>query len=178
LTLWLPYQIYVALGMPLANRTWERPNWETAVWGFFIILFSMLLHEGLHGLALWLGGHRPRLSFQEGFLLATIPPGDFLTRREYLWMTLTPLFTISIGGGVSLLWLPHAIGKWALAALLLNTAASIGDLLVAQRVYRLPPTALFADNQGIKVYRPVNEVAETAELRRIAEHKILNPVNK
>jgi hypothetical protein len=156
LILWLPYQFYVALGAPLAL---PDPGWPQAVvWGIglLIIVGSAFAHELLHALALRLLGYHPRLSFSGGFLFASIRPGEFLTRRHYLIMILTPLLVLTIGGGLLLLFLPPPVGQAVLIALLLNGAASIGDLMVALRARRQPSDALFAsDDAGIKVYMPI-----------------------
>lgn len=152
LLLWLPYQFYAVLGAPLALPETGWSSLVTAIVGVGIILASIFLHEGLHGLALWLLGYHPRLTYKRGFLLATV--SGFITRRNYLIMILTPIITMSVGGALLLLWLPISIGQWLLIALLLNAAASVGDLAVARRVRRLPEAALFADSNGIKVFIP------------------------
>ncbi len=155
LLLWLPYQLYIALGAPLAA---PDPGWAQPVaWGvgLAIIIGSAAGHELLHALALKLLGYHPRLSFAGGFLFAAIRPGEFLTRRHYLIMVLTPVLALTFGGGALLPFLPPPVGQAVLIALLLNGAASIGDLLVADRARRQPAGALFAsDETGIKVYMP------------------------
>src|SRR5690606_19819366 len=152
LLLWLPYQFYIALGAPLALPETGWSTLVTTIVGIGIIAASVFLHEGLHGLALRLLGYRPRLIYARGFLLATV--SGFITRRDYLIMILTPITTMSLGGALLLLWLPVSLGQWLLIALLLNAAASIGDLAVATRVRRFPAEALFADMNGIKVFIP------------------------
>ena len=150
--LWLPYQFYIVLGAPLAL---PEPGWSsllTSFVGIGMVVASVFLHEVLHGLALRLLGYRPRLIYARGFLLATV--SGFITRRDYLIMILTPITTISIVGAVLLLWLPVSLGQWLLVALLLNAAASIGDLAVASRVRRFSAATLFADMDGIKVFVP------------------------
>ena len=97
---------------------------------------------------------RPPPYFKIGVLFAGLRPGDFLPRIHYLVMTLTPLVAMSIGGCAVLLVLPPAYGRLLLIALLLNTAASLGDLFVAVGVYRSPKTAVFTDNNGIQVFVP------------------------
>jgi hypothetical protein len=154
LLLWLPYQLYAALGTPLA--LFPDPGWSGVIpWlaGGVIVLASMLLHEGLHALALRLLGFHPRLAYESGFLFAAVRPGEYLTRRAYTIMVLTPLLSMTVGGGALLLWLPASVGQLVLVALLLNGAASIGDLMVALRVRQQPHDALFAsDAGGIRVY--------------------------
>jgi hypothetical protein len=154
LVLWLPYQFYAALGTPLAlfdDPAW--PQWGFWITGLIVVGFSLLVHEGLHGAALLLQGHQPKFGYESGYPYAAIQPGEFLTRRQYLAMALTPLTLMTVVGSLALLVLPVSIGQIVLIALLLNTAASIGDLAVADRVRRWPASALFAaDEKAIKVF--------------------------
>ena len=155
LLLWLPYQLYAYSGTPLAYLPdWTLPLGWRILLGGIIIFGSMLLHEWLHGLALRLCGYKPRYAFHKFYLLATIQKGSYLTRRHYLTMTMTPLLVMTIVGGGSLLVLPPAIGQLLLIALLLNAAASVGDLMVVSRVYKAPTDALFSDDNGIQVFVP------------------------
>ncbi|MFN8376643.1 MAG: metalloprotease family protein [Anaerolineae bacterium] len=116
----------------------------------------MLLHEALHAAALRLLGYRAHLNYTRGYFYATVESGQFLTRRDYALMSLTPLTVMTLSGGLVLLLLPPTPGQILLLVLLLNAAASVGDLLVARRAFRYPADALFTDEHGIKVYlRPL-----------------------
>ncbi len=153
LILWLPYQFYIAIGAPL--KLFPDPGWlPITYWvlGVAIIVGSIELHEGLHALALIVLGYRANLRYASGYFFATTD--GFLTRRHYLIMVLTPLTVMTLGGIVVLALLPVAIGQIVLIALLLNAAASVGDLVVADRAWRQPIDALFADRKGIKVFLP------------------------
>jgi len=152
--LWLPYQFYAALGAPLA--LFDAPDWPQ--WGYWLaglalVGASLFVHEGLHGLALVLQGHRPRFGYESGYPYAAVQHGEYLTRRQYLIMALTPLTVMTVAGGLLLPFLPPAFGQMQLIVLLLNTAACLGDLAVADRVRRWPADTLFAaDDEGIKVF--------------------------
>ncbi|GEM_PF-1273276 len=156
--LWLPYQLYAALGAPLALL--PDPAWTDGgrlIVGGLIIGASILLHELLHALALIALGYRPILSYRGGFLYASIRPGARLTRRAYLIMVRTPLIAMTLVGAALLIILPIAIAQIILIALLLNGAASVGDLWVARRAAAQAPDAVFgidADAQRIAVYLP------------------------
>ena len=145
LFLWLPYQFYRALGTPYALLPeWTLPlPWSIGL-GIAIILLSMVVHEWLHGLALGRLGYQPRYAFNKFYLLATIEKGTYLSRPRYLIMTLTPIIVMTSLGGLSLIVIPPALGQSVLIALLLNAAASLGDMMVAMRVYQTHPAALFA----------------------------------
>ena len=69
-------------------------------------------------------------------------------------MTLTPLIVMTLTGSLLLPFLPPVLGQIVLIAMLLNMAASLGDLMVALRVYKTPREAKFADDRGIQVYLP------------------------
>jgi putative zincin peptidase len=155
LVLWLPYQFYAALGTPLAvvaSPGW--PQWGYWLFGIIAVIFSMALHECLHGLALAVLGYRPRLGFSGGYFFATVRPGQFLTRNRYLTMVLTPIIAMTLGGGALLLFLPASLGQIIVIVLLLNAAASVGDLAVADRTRRWPSNARFAEAGGIKIFLP------------------------
>ena len=156
LLLWMPYQLYLALGSPLAlypDHQLTRPV-SLAV-GILIFIASMFLHEWLHGIALHLLGHKPVYYFKFSMFFAGLQKGDHLSRHQYLVMTLTPLVTMSVVGFGILLLLPPAYGRLLLIALLLNTAASLGDLFVAVAVLRAPKTAVFTDDNGIYIFLPI-----------------------
>lgn len=163
LLLWLPYQLYSFSGTPFALwPTWTLPLGWKIVWGALIFVGSMLLHEWLHGLALRLFGHKPRYAFHKLYLVASTQKGSYLTRREYLFMTLAPVSLMTLIGGGALFILPPAISQLLLIALLLNTAASIGDIMVAWRVYNAPPEALFSDDHGIQLFVPASQTQADA----------------
>jgi hypothetical protein len=154
LLLWLPYQFYLALGAPLA--VWGDPAWSAPGYALAALVIgagSLLLHEGLHGVGLLLRGHGVRFGWQAGYLYATSAPDRYLSRADYLLMTLLPLTSMTTGGALLLPLLPPALGQIVLAALLLNAAASIGDLAVARRVWRCPADTHFADRDGIRLFR-------------------------
>jgi hypothetical protein len=153
LLLWLPYQFYLALGTPLALFPEPSvPDWLKWLIGAAMIVGSMLLHEVLHALALRTLGYRAHLNYATGYFYATIEQGQFLTRGHYVVMSLTPLTVMTLGGAVLLLILPPTWGQILLIVLLLNAAASVGDLAVASRARRYPADTLFTDEKGIKVY--------------------------
>lgn len=156
LLIWLPYEFYIVQGTPLAvlpNETW--PPILSLVATVAMVYLSIVLHELLHGLALKAMGFEPRFLFEGGYPAASIAPGSFIGRGHYLFMSLLPLVAMTAGGWFVLPFLPGVLGRPLVWALLLNAAASIGDLMVAQRVRRWPPEALFGEQQGIRVFLPL-----------------------
>ncbi len=156
LVIWLPYQFYLALGAPLAASSAAIPIGWVIVVGALIVLGSFILHEGLHAAALRLQGYRARIHWARGYFFATTGPGEVISRRAYAIMALTPLLAMTALGGLSLIFLPVVWGQIGVIALLLNAAASIGDLAVTARVLACPPGSGFLDggSRGILVLRP------------------------
>jgi len=157
LFLWFPYQLYKTLGAPYAvysELTLSLPI--LIVLGILIIGGSIILHEWLHGIALSILGYKPRYAFHKYYLLANIEDGSFLTKPHYLIMSLTPILVMTVVGGLLLPFFPPAIGQIVLVALLLNMAASLGDMMVSLRVYKAPKDALFADDHGIQIFLPIS----------------------
>ncbi len=153
--LWLPYQYYLFLGAPYA--AFQRLSWSTTAnifWGVLIVLSSIVIHELLHGLVLRLVGHRPIYFLRFGVPHVGMQAGTFLTKNQYLLMALTPFTIMTLLGSLLLIFIPPAVGKLLLVALLLNMAASIGDLYIANMVRVTPAAALFASQKGIQVYMP------------------------
>jgi len=154
--LWLPFQFYRALGAPWV----VLPHFELTlpfhilVWAV-MIASSMIVHELIHALILRFAGLRPRILWYGGMLLASLPEGEYLSRRLYLIMSLSPVVALSLLGIPGLILLPDTIANPLLVTLLLNLAASTGDLMVADRVWRSPPNAVFTDDHGIQVFVPV-----------------------
>lgn len=153
--LWLPYQIYLFLGAPYAyfpTLSWSMT--ANIIWGILIVLSSIVIHELLHGLVLHLAGHRPFYFIRFGVPHVGMRPGTFLTKNQYLLMALTPFIVMTLLGGLLLILIPPAVGKLLLLAILLNMAASIGDLYIANMVRVTPADALFASQKGIQVFVP------------------------
>ncbi|MFN8527420.1 MAG: DUF3267 domain-containing protein [Anaerolineae bacterium] len=153
LIVWLPYQFYAALGAPLAIV--RDPGWSPPLLigcAVVVIALSMAAHELIHAAALALMGHRPRLNIAYGYLFATIRPGDFLTRRQYVIMSRAPLIVLTLAGIMLAVLLPPSLGQIVVITVLLNAAASVGDLAVSRRALRYPADTLFADERGIKIY--------------------------
>jgi len=153
LCLWLPYRFYIALGAPYAAL--PQIAWGDAARAALTIslmLATIPIHEGLHALTLRLLGYPARLLWGRGYFYATTT--GILTRRHYVRMALTPILVMTTAGGLLLPLVPVAVGEALVLALLLNSAASIGDLFVVTRLLRQPPAALFADDGGIKIYLP------------------------
>ncbi len=115
--------------------------------GLLLVTAGMLvLHEGLHGLVFWLTTREaPKFAFK--WYYASASPGEWLLpRRPFLIATLLPLVAITLAG---LLLLPFAGASWRFLLILLivfNASGAAGDLLVALRLFKLPPETLSRDS--------------------------------
>lgn len=151
---WLPYQIYAVIGAPFAAPSPPLPEPLWWLIGGIVLLLSLPLHELIHAAVLCLHGHRPRIGWSFGYLYATLTPGDTLVRRTYLRMCLAPFLIMTLTGGALLPYLPSPCAHITLTVILLNAAASVGDLYVARQLLRWPPHAHFADTGRIIVLLP------------------------
>ncbi len=115
------------------------------LWAAATLLVFLGLHEGTHGLAFWLlGGARPVFGFR-GLVAYASAPGLVLSRRRFLAVGLAPLALLSVLGALSLPLWPVPVLPWVWLALMLNTAGSVGDLVVAAWTLRYRPGVLFRD---------------------------------
>jgi hypothetical protein len=116
---------------------------------FFIFLAAcvatwisvVILHEGLHGLVLWLfTGKFPKFIRTPH----TIGPifDRALPRGQFMTVLLTPLVGVT-AIGLFLMWLiPPSIALFVLIGLFLNITASIGDLWAVWQLLKAGPGAL------------------------------------
>jgi hypothetical protein len=158
--LYFPYHFYIK---PIAYQRFTDPDWSLQMIltvGAIVVVASMLFHEYLHGFALLAGGHVPRYSVKQGVPHAGTAPDVFLTRNHFLFMALTPFFAMTFLGGFLLFLLPPLLGQIWLVALLLNCAASVGDLYIANLLRQFPASTLFADQNGIAIFLPTGNFTE------------------
>ena len=147
--LWVPYQLYIVTGLNWVR--FSEPTWGTMVTiSIYLLVFigSMALHELIHALFIRICGYQPVLNIHWGFLTAGVSLGQFIKRNHYLLIAVAPLMIMTIFGGLTLLVLPVALAQPILIALLFNFPASIGDLLIAQRLLRHPADTLYASNKN------------------------------
>jgi len=109
----------------------------TTAGSFLVALgLTLVVHEGLHGLAYLLCGYRPRL--KGGRFVYDFPTGSDtpLTRSQLVVVHLTPLVILSLVL-LPLFGLP-SVQFFALFAIALNIAGSLDDGWVAFRVWQSP----------------------------------------
>ncbi|MBN1963393.1 MAG: DUF3267 domain-containing protein, partial [Anaerolineae bacterium] len=137
--------LYIRIGAPLVIRT--LPETLPPLIYLIAVVLTLVVHEGLHGLAILLTGNRPRFGAKwSRFLLYTTSDANF-TRGEYLGVTLAPLLGISAAGLVAMLLTPPVLGMWLAVLVSLNAASSLGDVWMTAVITSFPRTALFHDEE-------------------------------
>lgn len=152
---------YEQLGAPLVIPALPP---ELPVGFYFIMLIStLILHELLHGLPIWLYGKKPRFGIKISKLVLFTTSDDFFTRQQYIVVILMPLLVISIGGVILMLLVAMNIALWIAIMVAMNFASAIGDMWMAAISTSFPREALFFDEEdGSRVFLPDDLLKETA----------------
>jgi len=145
--------LYARLDSPLV-----RPGLPESlpVWAYILLLIgTLILHEGLHGLAMLACGARPIFGARLTRLVLYTTSQAFFSRRAYLFVTLAPLLGITLLGIPAMLLLPGGLAIWAAIMVAMNAASALGDLWMAAVIASFPPVALFRDEaDGMSVFLP------------------------
>ena len=123
---------------------------------FFTVLGTLTLHEAIHGVVFRRLGYHVSFGFDAHVpALYTAAFGQFVTRRDNLFVGIAPLVVVTIVG-VPLLAGPVPVALAAYLVLLVNTSGAVGDCYMAWRLWRLPEGTLCydADVQHSYVFRP------------------------
>jgi hypothetical protein len=125
-------------------------------WAWFVVLLgiSIVVHEGLHGLAIWVAGHKPRfgMMLSKGAFYATADNALF-PRNTFIVIALAPIIGITLLGMLVIYFVSDILGFYVALAVVLNAANSIGDLWMTAAVLRYPATALVRDEaDSIRIY--------------------------
>ncbi len=130
------------------------------------IVFTMLFHEFIHGMAVSMYGGKPR--YGTGVAHYILPylyttTGTIFRRNQFIVILMAPLILISVLGVVSMIVFP-AIAHWFLIPLTLNAAGAIGDLWMTFSIVRYPEHILLADDHsGLTIYgKSTDKVVNTS----------------
>jgi hypothetical protein len=120
------------------------------------MVLVLLLHELVHGLAYWwFARRRPRFGVAGLLPYASVPPGVYFPRNQYLAVGLAPLLLLTGAGLLLLLVLPLATISVLTLFIVLNAAGAAGDLVVVARLLSFAPDTLMEDaGAGTIVYGP------------------------
>jgi hypothetical protein len=119
------------------------------------VVFTMLFHEFIHGVAISMYGGKPR--YGAGVAHYILPylyttTGTIFRRNQFIAILIAPLILISVLGVISMIVFP-AIAHWFIIPLTMNAAGAIGDLWMTVSIVRYPKHILLADdNSGLTIY--------------------------
>jgi hypothetical protein len=110
-----------------------------------LVALIMVVHVLIHGLFFWVFTRsKPAYALRRAYAYAAAPDW-FIPVRQYWIIGLAPLVLID---AIGILLIMLAPARWILTILLLvalNTAGSIGDMLITLRLLRLSPASLAKD---------------------------------
>jgi len=130
------------------------------------IVFTMLFHEFIHGVAISMYGGKPR--YGTGVAHYILPylyttTETIFRRNQFIAILMAPLILISVLGVVSMIVFP-AIAHWFIIPLTMNAAGAIGDLWMTASIVRYPKHTLLADDHsGLTIYgKSTDKVVNTS----------------
>lgn len=134
--------------------------WGVMLWliinvlGYFIIL---PIHEVIHGFVFLFWGGKPYFGSRLPLALYCGARDQLFRRNQYLSVGLAPLLIITLAAIVITLYFP-IFASYALFASIGNFAGAAGDVLVSQRLLRLPNSILVEDTDtGYRAWEIVEE---------------------
>lgn len=123
--------------------------------GFLVaVVVMMIVHEGLHGIAIALLGHKPRfgIRWDKGVAYATAENALF-RKWQFIVVALTPLVVMTLAGLVLTALLPDPFAYYIGLIVVLNAGGAIGDLWMSAIVFPYSPDTLVRDEEdGIRIY--------------------------
>lgn len=164
-TMTLGYWLLLGIGVLLHWALWgQAADWPQSLlgWGAAVgivlglsVLF-MVLHEGVHGLALLLLGARP--SFGAGTSADGIPylfagaPGKVFSRAQFGFVLLAPLVLL---GGFLAVWTSVGVwGSWLIIPAGVHLGGCIGDLVMLSVLARQPAGTRVEDTATGMAFHP------------------------
>ncbi len=116
--------------------------------GINIVSYVLILpiHEIIHGLVFAFWGGKPHFGAKLPFALYCGAKQQLFRRNHYLIIGLAPLVVITLAGILFTLLAP-SLAVYTLLATAGNISGAAGDVLVAQRVLRLPRHVLIEDTE-------------------------------
>jgi hypothetical protein len=119
---------------------------------------TLIIHEGIHGLAMFWAGHKPRFGifFKNKIPVALYATTDngFFQRTPFIIMALAPLVIITALGLGLMVVLPVNLHLYIGLALVINGTGAAGDLYMSQLAWRYDEaTTLIQDHsEGITIF--------------------------
>jgi hypothetical protein len=133
----------------------------------------LILHEGIHALCLWLfTRERPIFvaTFEGVGGIAVRLPSWYLPRNAFLVANLAPACSLTLGGLLLLLVMPHSDIGLLVFCNSLNLAGSISDVVSSIYVYLHPPSAYIkTDGRIYHHHKPESVARWKQQLRAVME---------
>ncbi len=140
------------------------------------IVFAMLFHEFIHGVAISMYGGKSR--YGAGVAHYILPylyttTETIFRRNQFIVILMAPLIVISVLGVISMIVFP-AIAHWFIIPLTMNAAGAIGDLWMTASIVRYPEHIILADdNSGLTIYgKSTDKVVNTSPKGFISDFSI------
>lgn len=112
---------------------------------------SIVLHELVHGVFLWLFTREwPRFGFT-GLLAYASSPGWYMPRNQYIVVALAPFFLITLAGIGCLALLPQSTVLPLVLILAINAAGAIGDLTITGWIFTRSPVTFVSETNTLDV---------------------------
>jgi len=121
---------------------------------FLSIVFTLILHEGIHAIFMKMFGSKPIFGFIFPIAIYTTSPGFAYKRNSYLIITLAPLLVINLLYiGLTLLFSGSPFIFILLICATVNASGAVGDLWISKIVLGYPKSAFIMDEKdGVRVF--------------------------
>jgi len=106
----------------------------------------IFLHEGVHALAIFAQGGRPRFGLRLPIAAYCTAPNQLFTRNGYIAVALAPLVALTLASLV-VVWLTPNVAACLLLGIAGNISGAVGDLAVVNDMRRLSAETLIADTE-------------------------------
>lgn len=133
--------------------------WDVLLVGMVFVL--MILHEGIHGIAIAAFGGKPEYG---AIMIGKVMPafyctsrGTRFTRLQFTVIALAPAVVLGVGAAIAIALLPSS--GWLVVPAAIHLAGCVGDFAMTFIAARLPAGSLIEDmRSGMRLYLP-NDVA-------------------
>lgn len=133
--------------------------WGVISWfviNIVVYILVMFLHEGIHALAFAFWGGKPYFGAKLPMALFCGAKNQIFHRNHYLVVGLAPFVVITVAGILFTLFSP-ALAAYTLFGTIGNFSGAAGDLWVAMKLWRQPPSVLVEDTEtGYRVWEIVS----------------------
>lgn len=134
--------------------------WGVISWfviNMVVYILVMFLHEGIHALAFAFWGGQPYFGAKLPVALFCGAKNQIFRRNHYLVVGLAPFVVITVAGILFTLLSP-TLAAYTLFGTIGNFSGAAGDLWVAMRLWRQPPSVLVEDTEtGYRVWEIVSD---------------------